>query len=57
MSAHLAATSPYGPRASTAVQEHTNEYDGEAIDGFIQKYSLRRGIRRYVFHSPHLDHY
>lgn len=42
MSAHLAATSPYGPRASTAVQEHTNEYDGEAIDGFIQKYSLRR---------------
>ncbi|KAK3197271.1 hypothetical protein GRF29_1536g1223890 [Pseudopithomyces chartarum] len=42
MSAHMAATSPYGPRASTAVQEHTNAYDGEATHGFIQKYSLRR---------------
>ena len=41
MSAHMAATSPYGPRASTAVQERTDTYDGEASDGFIHKYSLR----------------
>ena len=42
ISAHVAATSPYGPRAVSAGQQRSITYYGEGARGFIQKFSLRR---------------